>query len=123
MRIIKKYDPGNQVHADFYKVKQLVWNLLNNAVKAVNQKGEIEINIVPEAAEPGAVRLSIRDFGVGMDRDELEKIFIPFYSKFAFGIGLGMNIVKRIVDEHGFTMEIRSEKNQGTEVAVCFKRP
>ena len=67
--------------------------------------------------------MSIRDFGVGMDREELDKIFIPFYSKFAFGIGLGMNIVKRIVDEHGFNMEIKSEKNQGTEVVVCFNKP
>ena len=67
--------------------------------------------------------LSIHDFGVGMDRSEVEKIFMPFYSKFAFGIGLGMNIVKRIVEEHGFKMEIKSEKNLGTEVVICFNRP
>ena len=52
-----------------------------------------------------------------------EKIFTPFYSKFAFGIGLGMTIVKRIVDEHGFKMEIKSEKNLGTEVVICFNKP
>jgi two-component system sensor histidine kinase PilS (NtrC family) len=119
VRFIKKYDPGNMVLADFKKIKQLVWNLLNNAVKALNEKGEIEITIFPRA---GSTCLSIRDFGVGMDREELEKIFIPFYSKFAFGIGLGMNIVKRIVDEHGFVMDIQSEKNKGTEVVVCFKK-
>lgn len=120
VRFIKKYNPGSVVRADQKKIKQLAWNLLNNAVKALKEKGEIEINIFQEAGE---THLSIRDFGVGMDRDELEKIFIPFYSRFASGIGLGMNIVKRIVDEHGFTMEIQSEKNQGTEVVVCFKKP
>jgi nitrogen fixation/metabolism regulation signal transduction histidine kinase len=58
-----------------------------------------------------------------MDRDEVEKICTPFFSKFAFGIGLGMSIVKRIVDEHGFRMEIKTEKNLGTEVVICFNRP
>jgi two-component system sensor histidine kinase PilS (NtrC family) len=119
VRFIKKYNPGSMVRADFKKIKQLAWNLLNNAVKALKEKGDIEINIYREA---GSIHLSIRDFGVGMDRDEIERIFIPFYSKFASGIGLGMNIVKRIVDEHGFTMEIHSEKNLGTEVVVCFKK-
>lgn len=120
VRFIKKYNPGIRVHADARKIKQLVWNLVNNAVKALRQQGDIEINIVQARDE---VQLSIRDFGIGMDREELEKIFVPFYSRFAFGIGLGMNIVKRIVDEHGFTIDIRSEKNQGTEVIVCFKNP
>jgi two-component system sensor histidine kinase PilS (NtrC family) len=120
VRFIKKYNAGVTVHADAQKIKQLVWNLINNAVKALQEKGEIEINIFQEA---DGVHLAIRDFGSGMDREELEKIFVPFYSRFAFGIGLGMNIVKRIVDEHGFTIDIRSEKNQGTEVVVCFKKP
>ena len=121
MRFIKKYNPGIRVHADVKKIKQLVWNLLNNAVKALQGKRRDRDQHL--SRRPRAVYLSIRDFGVGMDRAEIEKIFIPFYSKFAFGIGLGMNIVKRIVDEHGFKMEIKSEKNQGTEVVICFKRP
>jgi two-component system sensor histidine kinase PilS (NtrC family) len=119
VRFIKKYNPGKMVCADLKKIKQLAWNLLDNAVKALKGKGVVEINIYQESA---TVHLSIRDFGVGMDREEIEKIFTPFYSKFAFGIGLGMNIVKRIVDEHGFAMEIRSEKDMGTEVVICFKR-
>ena len=69
---------------------------------------QIEINLFHEG---GTVHLSIKDFGVGMDSSEIQKMFTPFYSKFAFGIGLGMTIVKRIVDEHGFKMEIKSEKN------------
>jgi two-component system sensor histidine kinase PilS (NtrC family) len=119
VRFIKKYEAGNRVLADARMIKQLVWNLLNNAVKAQQEKGRIEIAVFPEG---GAPCLAIRDFGVGMDKEEQEKIFVPFYSRFAFGIGLGMNIVKRIVDEHGFSIAIRSEKGQGTEVLVCFKK-
>lgn len=120
VRFLKKYNREQWVEADVKKIRQLVWNLLNNAVKALNEKGEIEINIF---REQGTVHLSIQDFGVGMDSAEIEKIFAPFYSKFSFGIGLGMTIVKQIVEEHGFTMKIRSEKKLGTEVVICFSTP
>jgi two-component system sensor histidine kinase PilS (NtrC family) len=120
VRFLKKYNPGHLVAADVKKIRQLIWNLLNNAVKALNEKGEIEINIFREKE---VVHLSIKDFGVGMDHAEVQKIFTPFYSKFAFGIGLGMTIVKRIVDEHGFKMAIKSEKKLGTEVVICFSKP
>ncbi len=120
VRFLKKYNREHWIHADVNKVKQLVWNLLNNAVKALNDKGEIEINIF---REHDIVHLSIKDFGVGMDSAEIEKIFVPFYSKFAFGIGLGMTIVKQIVEEHGFEMKIKSEKKLGTEVVICFSKP
>ncbi|HSQ35936.1 MAG TPA: ATP-binding protein, partial [Candidatus Binatia bacterium] len=120
VRFLKKYNPEQWIAADVKKIRQLVWNLLNNAVKALNEKGEIEINIY---SERDTVHLAIKDFGVGMDRAEIEKIFAPFYSKFAFGIGLGMTIVKQIVEEHGFEMRIRSEKKLGTEVVICFSKP
>ena len=120
VRFLKKYNRGHMVVADVRKIRQLVWNLLNNAIKALNEKGEIEINLLREA---GNVTLSIKDFGIGMDSSEMQKIFTPFYSKFASGIGLGMTIVKQIVDEHGFKMEIKSEKKLGTEVVVCFSKP
>ena len=120
VRFLKKYNREHWVDADMKKVKQLAWNLLNNAVKALNENGEIEINLVRAGED---VLLSIKDFGIGMDPAELKKIFVPFYSKFAFGIGLGMPIVKQIVDEHGFKMEIKSEKKLGTEVVVCFSKP
>jgi len=120
VRFLKKYNRGHLVDADVKKIRQLVWNLLNNSVKALNEKGEIEINLFREEE---TLYLSIKDFGVGMDNAEIQKIFTPFYSKFAFGIGLGMTIVKKIIDEHGFKMKIKSEKKLGTEVVICFSKP
>ena len=120
VRFFKKFNPGHWISADVKKIRQLIWNLLNNAVKAFNEKGEIEINLFREGE---TFNLSIKDFGVGMDSAEMQKIFSPFYSKFAFGIGLGMTIVKRIVDEHGFKIAIKSEKKFGTEVVICFSKP
>ena len=60
-------------------------------------------------------------FGNGIEADQLSKIFTPFYSRFSSGIGLGMALVKRIIDDHNFEIKINSQKNIGTEVTVCFK--
>jgi two-component system, NtrC family, sensor histidine kinase PilS len=116
--LVKKYSPGYIISADIKKMKQLLWNLVNNSVKAVNANGTIEINIYRKDED---VFLSVSDDGVGIDQSEISKIFSPFYSKFTSGIGLGMSLVKRIVDEHNFDLKVDSQKNIGTEVTVCFK--
>jgi two-component system sensor histidine kinase PilS (NtrC family) len=119
VKLIKKYGKGNIITADHKKINQVIWNLINNSVKAVNDNGSIEVNIYRRRHRE--VCLSIKDNGVGIDSKEMGKIFTPFYSRFTSGIGLGMAIVKRIIDEHGFEMKIFSEKNIGTEVEVCFR--
>jgi len=117
--IVKKYSNDYVIHADAKKIKQLLWNLINNSVKAVNGAGTIEINVFRQGGE---VYFSIADDGVGIDAEELPKIFTPFYSKFTSGFGLGMALVKRIVDDHNFEISVNSQKNIGTEVTVCFKK-
>ncbi|MDQ1350362.1 MAG: Histidine kinase protein [Acidobacteriota bacterium] len=118
VKLVKKYSEGNLITADIKKIDQVIWNLINNSVKAVNEDGVIEINIY---GKDGEIYLSIKDNGVGIAGSEMARIFTPFYSKFSSGIGLGMAIVKRIIDEHNFDIKIISEKNIGTEVIICFK--
>ncbi|MCP4220589.1 MAG: hypothetical protein GY765_38535 [bacterium] len=118
IKMIRKYGKGNIIKADIRKMNQVVWNLLNNAVKALGDNGCIEIAIY---SKQEVVFLSIKDNGIGIDAENLQRIFTPFYSRFTSGIGLGMAIVKRIIDEHNFTIEIKSEKNIGTEVIICFQ--
>ncbi|MCU0286262.1 MAG: ATP-binding protein [Acidobacteria bacterium] len=118
IKMIKKYSEGNFITADMKKIDQVIWNLINNSIKAINEDGTIEINIYSRDQE---IYLSINDNGIGIAGEEMEKIFTPFYSKFSSGIGLGMAIIKRIIDEHNFDIKIISEKNIGTEVIICFK--
>ena len=113
----KQFSAGNMVAADTERIKQLIWNIITNAIKAVGEKGTIDICIFQT---DHAVNLSIKDNGKGMDKTEVAKIFTPFYSKFSSGVGLGMFIVKRIVDIHGFKIDVKSGKDKGTEVTVCF---
>jgi two-component system sensor histidine kinase PilS (NtrC family) len=119
VKIIKKYSEGNTIYADAKKINQVVWNLINNSMKALNNKGTIEINIY---RNENGLYLSIKDNGIGIESGKLEKIFVPFHSNFTSGIGLGMSIVKRIIDEHNFDIRINSEKNIGTEVIICFNK-
>lgn len=119
VRFIKKYSKGNKVFADVNGIKQLIWNLVNNSIKAVNYNGVVQISIYDEIDR---INLSIKDNGIGIEKKELSKIFIPFYSKFSSGIGLGMAVVKRIIEEHNFDIKINSKKNIGTEVIVCFEK-
>lgn len=117
--LIKKYRPGYIVKVDVKKMKQLLWNLVTNALKAVSYKGIIEINVYRKDED---VYLSVSDNGIGIDKNELPRIFTPFYSKFTSGIGLGMALVKRIIDEHKFEITINSQKDIGTEVIICLKK-
>ncbi len=114
----KRYGIGNIVKADRKKINQVVWNIINNGIKAVNSNGIIEINIYDEDK---IIVLSVEDNGTGMNKEDVNRIFVPFFSKFTSGIGLGMAIVKRVLDEHGFKIEIITEINKGTEVKVWFK--
>ncbi len=120
IHFICRYNSGHIFMGDHKKIKQLIWNLMNNAVKAVasiEREKEVEIAI---SDQENMINIYIKDNGIGIDRSELEKIFTPFYSKFTSGIGLGMAVVKRIIQEHNGEIKIRSEKNIGTEVKVCF---
>lgn len=119
VKLEKKYGRGYMVEADMKRMKQVLWNLVINAVKAVKSTGTIEINLYRKNEH---VCLSITDDGVGIERGELPKIFTPFYSRFTSGIGLGMALVKRILDEHNFGIDIKSQKDFGTEVIVCFTK-
>jgi two-component system sensor histidine kinase PilS (NtrC family) len=119
IKIVKKYSDGYIINGDVKKIEQVAWNLINNASKAVREDGIIEVNIYNNHEDD--ICLSVKDSGIGIDESEMERIFVPFYSKFTSGIGLGMSIVKRIVDEHNFEIRINSERDIGTEVIICFK--
>jgi signal transduction histidine kinase len=80
-------------------------------------KGSITIS-----TSMGSENLSIlvTDTGIGIQSEELEQIFEPLFSTKSFGVGLGMPIVKNIVEEHGGTVKVTSEPGTGTTVTVIL---
>jgi two-component system sensor histidine kinase PilS (NtrC family) len=101
--------------ADRDAIKQVFWNLCNNALRAMPQGGILTIGA--EDA-PGVVRVSVRDTGIGIAPEVAAKIFEPFQSSFTGGTGLGLAVVYRILHSHGGSIRVRSEKGKGAEFLV-----
>lgn len=98
--------------------KQIFWNILKNALKAMPEGGTLSINF--DLGNDDAFQIRIADNGKGMTSEEKERIFEPFYSGFDTGRGLGMPIVCRIVDDYEGKIHIDSEVDKGTEVIITL---
>jgi len=98
--------------------KQVLWNLIRNALKAMPDGGALTIEIGSGAK--GAIDLRVADTGIGMTPIEREHMFEPFYSRFEGGQGLGMAVVRQVVDDYGGTIRVASEPNKGTVIGLTF---
>lgn len=107
------------VLADKDKLKQILINIVGNSVKYTDEKGSISINVYET---PSATRFSIKDTGIGIPEDELPFIFEKFYRvnktrhSSQGGAGLGLNIVKSLVELHGGRIWAYSKVGEGTEI-------
>lgn len=105
---------------DADQLRQVLWNILQNGIRAMPQGGKLGI---VARREPGRVSLKVSDNGIGMSETQREKLFQPFHSGFKKGTGLGMAIVYQIVRQHGGEIRVRSKVGQGTEVEVSLPTP
>jgi len=103
------------------QLNQLFLNLLHNAVQAIEGPGNIGI-VIEGVPEENALSISIRDDGAGIRPEDLSRVFEPFYTtkQSGEGTGLGLGICRRIVENHGGRITLRSEPGRGTEVTVIL---
>lgn len=101
------------------QVRQVLWNLVKNAIQA-SPWGSL-VRVRAERHADGSTTLEVADEGKGLDRSQREKIYDMFYSERTHGAGIGLALVRQIVDAHGGTIEIRSEQNRGATFVVTFK--
>jgi signal transduction histidine kinase len=99
--------------------RQVLINLLRNAAQALPEEGErrVEVRLV---LDEDSVHLSVVDTGRGMPETETERIFEPFYSTREGGTGLGLSLVKHVVDGHGGTVRCFSERGRGTTFVITL---
>jgi len=108
------------IEADERKVKQIMFNLLSNAVKFTPDGGEIQVKCEVSPHKPGFVQVSVRDTGIGVQAEDLPKLFREFtqlessYTRKYQGTGLGLAITKKLVEIHGGTISVESIYGQGS---------
>ena len=114
-------DRLGEVAGDAARLRQVLWNLLANAVKFTPPGGRIEIRV---AEGPSDVEILVRDSGPGIPADFLPHVFEPFRqadsssTRQVGGLGLGLAIVRHIVEAHGGTATVQSEQGHGSVFAV-----
>lgn len=113
------------VTGDADRLREVLYNLLDNAIKYTPSAGRIEVTISEQA---DMIAVAVRDTGIGIDADHLPRVFDRFYrvdksrSREAGGTGLGLSIVQSIVSTHGGRVDIASPSGEGTTCTVLFPR-
>ena len=116
--------PAHEVcfDVDEGQLRQIVWNLATNGLRAMPTGGRLTLSIKAREAEDGSreVVLAVQDEGTGIAPEDLDGIFQPFRGAFSRGTGLGLSIVRRIIAEYGGDIHVTSERGSGTTVTVRF---
>ena len=105
--------------ADEGQIKQIVWNLATNGIRAMPDGGRLVLigQIEPSS---GGVTIKVQDEGIGIASEDLEGLFQPFHGSFAKGSGLGLAIVHRIVTDYHGQIQVASQLGAGTTVSVAL---
>jgi len=107
------------VEADEKQLERVFLNLIKNAAQAMPKGGKLEITM---KETKDTVEVVFADTGTGITEENMDKIFTPFFTTKAKGIGLGLPICKRIVEEHGGTITVKSKINQGAIFTIKLPR-
>jgi len=105
------------VRLDPDQIRRVVINLVDNAIEALNQQGQIVIETQHERGS-GVVRIIVADDGPGIAAADREKLFMPYFSTKKRGSGLGLAIVRRIVVEHGGSIDVSENQPRGTRFTI-----
>jgi two-component system nitrogen regulation sensor histidine kinase NtrY len=105
------------IQLDPEQIRRVVINLVDNAIEAMERKGRVMIETQQDLTN-GVARIIIADNGPGIPAAEREKLFLPYYSTKQRGSGLGLAIVRRIVAEHGGSIEVRDNVPCGTRFVI-----
>jgi len=117
-----RFEPSvGLVRLDVEQIRRVVINLIDNAIEAMERKGEIVVETAFDDVNK-IVRIVVADNGPGIPASEREKLFLPYYSTKRRGSGLGLAIVRRIIAEHGGSIEVGDNTPHGTRFTIELPR-
>lgn len=117
--LLCEIDPGLKVLADAGKMRQVLLNVLMNAIQSIENAGEVHVSAI---ADDSHVTLHIRDTGCGMTAEQLQRVFSPFYTTKEKGTGLGLAVSAKILDGHAGSITATSEAGQGSTFSIRIAR-
>lgn len=114
------YDPDITVAIDVKQIKQVLLNIVKNAMDAIQDAGDRRKGLIAISVrrEGRTAAIRIRDNGKGMNRALLNRLFDPFFTTKEDGNGLGLSVSYRIIRNHGGTIQVDSQVNEGTEFII-----
>lgn len=121
---VKYPDENLQIFADYPKISWVIRELLENAIKFTEAGGRIVLGFIPEGP---LVRVFVRDTGIGIPHDRISEVFEPFHqldestARRYKGVGLGLALVKQIINAHESTVEVDSLLGKGSTFSFCLK--
>jgi PAS domain S-box-containing protein len=127
IKLEKKLTPNLPlVLADFDKIQQVLINIILNAIQAMPEGGSLTITSSPagivelDKSQKNAVRIGIEDTGIGIPKENLSKLFTPFFTtkEKGKGVGLGLSVVHGIIGKHKGRLEVQSETGIGTTFSI-----
>ena len=118
VHIEQQFAPGVPlVRLDAEQIRRVIINLVDNAIEAMERTGRILVETQLDAGN-GVVRSFVADHGPGIPAAERDKLFLPYYSTKRRGSGLGLAIVRRIIAEHGGSIEVGDNIPRGTRFTI-----
>jgi signal transduction histidine kinase len=104
------------------KFKQVVMNLCLNAIQAMEDRGELKISLAKAPGDAGQIIIEVSDTGPGIPQEHFDKIFEPLFTTKGEekGAGLGLFVVKQIVDEYKGNIQVKSPPGEGTTFKISF---
>lgn len=116
VRVIRRYAPSlPRVQADRERMEQAFTNLVLNAIEAMPDGGTLSIDL---SASDHRLTITISDTGPGISLDAQRRIFEPFFTTKTRGTGLGLAVARRVIEEHGGTIDVLSEPDRGTTFVI-----
>lgn len=106
-------------NSDPNQIKQVIFNLLQNAIDATPEKGTVQIATTIDEHNEN-IKIMISDTGIGIENKNIESIFEPFFTTKVTGVGLGLAIVNKIIKDHGGFITVRNREDGGAEFTIIL---
>jgi signal transduction histidine kinase len=112
--------PDLHIEADLEMIEQVIINLIQNALEAMQEISQPKISIIARINESGHIQISVSDNGIGISDDVIERIFLPYYSTKPSNSGIGLSISQQIMMLHHGRLEVISGINKGATFNMIF---